>query len=191
MDGTGAPSASIACMSGALVLEHRRILQEICGPARFARALDRLPPDARREYDETSAVSWPRVTTAEHVMHAAAIELARDPVELHEQVSRTAVERTLTTLWRLLLRFTTDEALVARTPRIYARALNRGELVPLVVCPGRAEIRVVGWPDIPEFSTRGIRIAIESVLRLAGRDQVRVIAEPGAQGPIFHATWIP
>lgn len=189
MDGTGAPSAAVACMSGALVLEHRRIMQELCGQARFRRALDRLSPDVRREYDETSAVSWPRVSTAEHVVYAVAAELGRDPVDLHEEISRTAVERTLTTLWRLLLRFTSDDALVARTPRIYARALNRGELVPMVLGPGRARIRIAGWPDIPEFSARGVRIAIESVLRLAGREDVRVVAEPDQPEPTFSATW--
>lgn len=181
----------VARMSGALVLEHRRILEDLCGPARFARVLDRLPPENRREYDEITPVAWPRVTTAETVVRAAAAELGRDFVELHEHLARTGVEKTLTTLWRLLLRFTTDEALVARTPRIYARALNRGELVTRITGPGRAEIRIAGWHDIPEFSARGIRIAIETVLRLAGRSDVRIVEDVRSDGRAFLASWRP
>lgn len=179
----------MARMSGALVLEHRRILQDLCGPARFVRVLERLDPEARREYEEITPVAWPRVSTAEAVVRASAAELGRDFVELHEHLARTGVEKTLTTLWRLLLRFTTDEALVARTPRIYARALNRGELVPRITGAGRAEIRIAGWPDIPEFSSRGIRIAIETVLRLAGRSDVRIVEDVRSDGRAFLATW--
>lgn len=182
-------AAEVPCMSGALVLEHRKTLEQLCGADRFARVLSRLAPDVRREYEEITPMSWPKVAVAEAAVRAAAEELDRDPARLHEEISRASVERTLTTLWRLLLRFTSDEALVARTPRIYARALNRGELVSRVVAPGRAEIRVAGWPDIPEFSLRGVRIAIESVLRLAGRDDVRVVDSRGPDGPIFVATW--
>jgi hypothetical protein len=181
----------VARMSGTLVLEHRRILEALCGAERFARVLEGLEPEVRREYDEISPVSWPRVATAEAVMTAAARALGREVAELHEHVSRTAVERTLTTLWRLLLRFTSDDALVARTPRIYARAMNRGELVPRVVSPGHAEIRVVGWPDIPDFSVRGLRIGIETTLRLASRDGVEVTAERQDDGPLFVARWRP
>ncbi|MDQ3035134.1 MAG: hypothetical protein M3Y87_22195 [Myxococcota bacterium] len=184
-----APGLEAPKMSGALVLAHRGVLVEICGEARFDRALARLPADVRREYAEISPVSWPRVEVAEAVVGAAAAELGRDLASLHEEISRASVERTLTTLWRLLLRFTSDEALVARTPRIYARALDRGELVPRIVAPGRAEIRVVGWPDIPEFSMRGVGIAIESVLRLSHRHDVRVISERTDEGPRFLATW--
>lgn len=176
-------------MSGALVLEHRRMLSDILGPERFARVLETLPADVRREYDEITPVTWPAVRTAELVMRLAAAELGRDFVELHEHVARSGVEKTLTTLWRLLLRFTSDEALVARTPRIYARALNRGELVPRIVAPGHAEIRIAGWPDIPDFSVRGVRIAIETVLRLAGREEVVVTAERRPDGPYFLARW--
>lgn len=184
-----APLLETPKMSGALVLEHRRQLLERCGHARFERALARLPADMRREYDEISTVSWPRVEVAEAIVRAAGDVLGRDSASLHEEISRASVERTLTTLWRLLLRFTSDEALVARTPRIYARALNRGELQPRMVAPGRAEIRVVGWPDIPEFSLRGVRIGIESVLRLSHRHDVRVVTEATPDGPRFVATW--
>lgn len=176
-------------MSGALVLEHRRILVDLCGPQRFERVRERLAEDVRREYDEITPVAWPRVSTAEAVVRAAAAELGRDFVELHEHLARTGVEKTLTTLWRLLLRFTTDDALVARTPRIYARALNRGELVPRITGPGRAEIRIAGWPDIPDFSARGIRIAIGAVLQLAGRENVKIVEEVRSDGRAFLASW--
>jgi hypothetical protein len=185
-----APITDVPRMSGALVLEQRRILGELCGKERFEAAIFiQLSPELHGEYEEVSPVSWPRVALAEQAMQIGARLLDRDAVELQEQVARIAHERTLTTLWRLLLRFTTDDALISRTPRIYKRALNRGEFVPRVVSPGRAEVKVLGFPDIPKFSVRGIRIGMESVLRLSGRQDVKVAIEPGAEGPLFVATW--
>jgi len=179
----------VARMAGTIVLEHRRLLQERLGPQKLARVLAKLPADVRDEYLGLTSLGWARVSTAEAVFRAAADELGRDVAELHEEVSRASVERTLRTVWRLLLRFTSDEALVLRTPRIYARSFQRGALLPAIVAPGRAEIRVDGWPDMPEFSTRGLRIGIETVLVLAGRRGVRVDAERRPDGPCFLARW--
>lgn len=185
-----APQTDVPCMSGALVMEQRRIMRELCGAERFDTAVaQQFSRALQREYAEITPVSWPRIELAERAMQLGGALLGRDPIELQEQVGRIAHERTLTTLWRLLLRFTTDDALISRTPRIYKRALNRGEFVPRVVAPGRAEVKVIGFPDIPRFSVRGIRIGMESVLRLSGREDVKVAITSGSEGPVFIATW--
>ena len=176
-------------MSGTLLIQHRQTLAEMLGESRLARVLARVPSDARTEYVELTPLGWARVSTAEAVFQAAADELGRDMAELHEEVARVTVERTLRTLWRLLLRFTSDDALIARTPRFYARTFERGTLVVRLVTPGRAEIHVDGWPDIPEFSLRGLRIGIETVLKLAGRRGVLVQSEHRHDGAWFVASW--
>ena len=134
----------------------------------------------------------PLVTGYNHALYKAiGAESGRDYVHLHETVSRTAVERALKTIWRLFLRFTSDEALVARTPVIFTKAFPQGVLSPRIVSPGRAEIRVVSWPQMPEYAIRGTRVAVESVLRLAGRSNVKITVEPTHDGCIYHTTWIP
>ncbi len=180
---------TVATMSGALVMEHRRILAELCTQQGFERVIAELPADARERYLEASPLTWLSIDTAERVFVLAARHLDRDVAELHESVSRRAVERTLTTLWRFVLRLASDEALIARSQRIYSRAFQTGTLEARIVEPGRAEIKVHGWPDMPEFSLRGFRIAIETVLVLAGRENVRLSLQRTRSGPEVHATW--
>jgi len=60
-----------------------------------------------------------------------------------------------------------------------------------IVGPGRAEIRVESWPNMPEYAIRGTRVAVESVLRLAGRSNVKITVEGSPDGCIYHTTWVP
>jgi len=178
-------------MSGTLVLEHRRILQEMCGPNDFERVLAALPADAREEYESIGVLGWLRVRTAEQVFDAAGRVLDRMPSELHTEVARRAVEHTLTKLWRFVLRLASDDALISRTPILFRKAFQRGRLEARIVAPGTAEVQVHDWVDMPEFSLRGLRIAIETVLSLAGRRGVRLKLQRNERGPMFVATWTP
>jgi len=178
-------------MSGTLVLEHRRILKEMCGPTDFERVLAALPRDVREEYENIAMLGWLRVRTAEQVFDAAGRVLDRIPADLHTEVARRSVEHTLTKLWRFVLRLASDDALISRTPIMYRKAFQRGRLEARVVAPGNAEVQVHDWPDMPEFSTRGLRIAIETVLSLAGRKGVRLKLSHNERGPMFTATWTP
>jgi hypothetical protein len=180
-----------ATMSGALVMEHRRILTQLCSPEGFAEVVAELPPAEREAYLAVDPLVWFPVATAEKVFDIAARRLERQPAELHESVSRVAVENTLTKLWRFVLRFVPDDALIARSERLYARAFQRGKLDARFVKPGRVEIHVDGWPDMPEFSIRGFRIAIETVLRLTGREDAQLTLHRTPNGPRLLATWKP
>lgn len=176
-------------MSGALVLEHKRMLEELCTPEGFEAVLAALDQEAREAYRDVSPLVWFPVATAERVFELAGRHLDREPAELHESISRQGVERTLTRLWRFVLRFVPDDALIARSERLYARAFKRGKLVARFVGPGSAEIQVEGWPEMPEFSIRGFRIAIETVLRLAGRESPQLVVRRTQSGPHIVATW--
>jgi len=143
----------------------------------------------REAYLAVDPLVWFPVATAERVFELAGKKLGREPAELHEAVSRLAVERTLTRIWRFVLRFVPDEALIARSERLFSRAFRQGKLVARFERPGHAQIHVEGWPDMPEFSIRGFRIAIETVLRLSGREQAELAMQRTPTGPRFHATW--
>ena len=177
-------------ISGALITQHRAILVELVGEPTLTRALESLAPAHRDALQNATSLSFIPIRAADALYRAIARETGRDHAALHEQVSRTAVDRALKTIWRLLLRFTSDEALVARTPVIFTKAFPQGVLVPRIVAPGRAEIRVVEWPSMPEYAVRGTRVAIESVLRLAGRSNVKITVEPSPDGCIYHTSWV-
>ena len=178
-------------ISGALITQHRAILVELVGEAVLARALAKLTPADREALEGATSLSYIPIRAADAMYRAIGHESGRDYVHLHEQVSRTAVDRALKTIWRLLLRFTSDEALVARTPVIFTKAFPQGVLVSRITGPGRAEIRVESWPNMPEYAIRGTRIAVESVLRLAGRSNVKTTSETTPTGCVYQTSWVP
>ena len=177
-------------ISGALFTQHRAILTELVGEDVLARAAATLSAEHRDALENLTSLSFLPINAADALYRAIGRETGRDHAALHEQVSRTAVDRALKTIWRLLLRFTSDEALVARTPVIFAKAFPQGVLTPRVVGPGRAEIRVESWPHMPEYAIRGTRVAVESVLRLAGRMNVKITVEPTHDGVLYHTSWV-
>ena len=114
------------------------------------------------------AASWAQMTASEKAnasamrtqMEAAQAEALRhrqqleriateagvDPNALFERSLRISSERAFKTIWRVMLRFTSDEALVARTAMIYSRTRDTGELSSRVIAPGRAEVTLRSYP---------------------------------------------
>ncbi|MCS6797456.1 MAG: hypothetical protein NZ898_02805 [Myxococcota bacterium] len=176
-------------VSGAVVLDQTRVMEEIAGRDAVARALGRLPREAQEHYASlTPAGKIPAPWARQHIIEVAR-ELDVSPSSLQAQVVRRGVERTLRGPWRLLLRFTSDEALVARTPLLYRQAYDRGRLTARITAPGRAELEVEGWDRIPRLELEGLACAIETVLRCAGRPDVQVVIEERPRGAFFVATW--
>lgn len=66
---------------------------------------------------------------------------------------------------------------------------NRGRLEAAIPAPGRAEIRLFDWADVPDWPLRATRIGVETVLRLAGRKHVRVMYERSEGGALYVATF--
>jgi hypothetical protein len=164
-------------------------VRELAGSTVVSAALDRVPPDVRAEFECVTSVGWVRIATFEQVFTEIARELGRTVAELHTEVARISIERTMRTVWRMLLRLTTDNALISRTPVIFSRSYNRGKLDARIPEPGRGEITLSDWPDVPAWPVRATRIGVETVLRLAGRKDVRVASEPRPDGAFFLATW--
>ena len=176
-------------ITGTLVSTHIELLSVRYGAAEVARCIDGLPDDFRKEMQGVIAGGWVPVRAYDAFYLAFADGVGTDVAELHTDMSRQSVERTFKTIWRLLLRLTSDAALVSRTPVLYSRAYTKGKLKTVSFTPGVAEIELEGWPNPPDIVLRGTRIAIETVLRLSGRNGVKITAERAPDGAKMHATW--
>jgi hypothetical protein len=176
-------------ITGALVRAHLDILRLELGSAVVAQALADLPAEARLEIEGVTAASWVPIPAYEAFYAAVAHRGGRDVAELHSAVSRQSVEQAFRTMWRILLRLTSDEALVTRTPLMFTRAYTHGKLTSGISAPGQAHVELSAWPAVPDIVMRGVRVAVETVLHLAGRKNARVVAQRSADGATFRATW--
>jgi len=93
------------------------------------------------------------------------------------------------TLWRVLLRFTSAEALITRTPILYARARNIGRLEARTVAPGLAELTLTEWPGASERSIRTLAVSVETILTIAGRRNVKVGWRLTVDGAAYRVSW--
>jgi hypothetical protein len=178
-------------VSGAVVLDQTKVMEEIAGKDVVARALTKLPKEARDHYASlTPAGRVPAPWARQHIIEVAT-ELGRTASDFQAQVVRMGVERTMKGLWRILLRFTSDHALVTRTPLLYKQTYDRGQMTSRIASPGRSELEVTGWDRIPRLELEGLACAIETVLRCAGRQDVKVVIHERARGAEFVATWKP
>lgn len=177
--------------SAALLLDQIAVLKELVGDDVVREGMANLPPAYREELETLTAVSWIDTEVAESILYAVAPLAGRDPLHLHTDIVRIGVERTLRTLWRIILRFTSDRALVLRTPLIYSKTFDRGELLSRIEGPGRAELALSDWPDISDMQLNGLATGIETVLRVAGRRDVKVLYERREEGAFLVASWIP
>ena len=178
-----------ACVSGALACSLREAVCEAVGEQIIERALARVPEETRTRYQFATTMGWVPISTMETVFGAIADEVGRSLDELHESVARRSIERTMQTVWRVLLRFTSDRALVSRAPVLFAKAYNRGRLEASFPKDCLAELRLYDWPDPPAWPLRATRIGIETALRLGNRKNVVVRATRAAGGALFTATW--
>lgn len=166
-------------------------MSELVGAEVVARALTSLPADARETYESATSVGWVPLPAVDAMMAAVARESGWDPSRLSYETSRVSVERLLRGLWRVILRFTSDEALVARTPLIYSKTFDTGRLESRIPRPGHAEVVQSGWVDIPDVHLVGLAGGIDAALRAAGRANVRVTWKRTPTGAAFTATWAP
>jgi hypothetical protein len=178
-------------VSAALLCDQREILRETIGAGALERALSAVPEPYASELRAMTPVGWVSGEAAEAMFVHAAEAAGRDVLALHRDVVRLGVERTYRSVWRLILRLTTDSALVSRTPLLYAKTYDRGSLTSRIVSPGRAEIALIGLPDAPEIHLRGLVYGIETALTVAGRRGVRVHFERRPDGALFVASWRP
>jgi hypothetical protein len=182
-------SGVIPCTAGVSVLDVFKSLEDALGEETVKRGIASAPPEMRAEFEALTPIAWFPNTTLSSLIDAVAAAAGLDPEPLLDAAVRRAVERTFKTVWRMFLRFTSDEALIARTPMIYSKARNVGQLVAKVLEPGVAELTLSDWPEVTPRQIRTIGIGIEEVVRLAGRRQVALASSRSADGAIYRLTW--
>jgi hypothetical protein len=177
------------CIVGTTVLETRKVFVEMVGAAMLAAAVAKLPEADRRLYSEALAVSW--IPT--RIVDQLTIEISRldgrSPENLAIASARLSVERSLRTVWRMLLRVTTDEMLVTRTPTIFGRSYNCGLLVSKISRPGVADVTLRQWSEVSDLQIVAIGAGIEAALRVAGRQNLRSNWKRSLDGAHWAITW--
>ena len=175
--------------SGIAVMDLLHVLAEMVGRENVERAKARLSPSEREAIDALTAVSWLPNTTLAVFVDELARCAERDAEEMIDQAVRGAVDRTFKTVWRMFLRVTSDEALIKRTPIIYQRSRNTGQLSARILEPGNAEVLLTDWPDVSDRHLRTIGVSIASVMELAGRRDVRMTAQRTPDGARYQLRW--
>ncbi|MBX7197587.1 MAG: hypothetical protein K1X94_36410 [Sandaracinaceae bacterium] len=173
---------------GAIILQTRVVLEEMIGPSAYREALSKLPPEDADRYAHANALDWVPIRIIEAVARAAGEATGRDWQLLNDEVSRVGSRRAFGTVWRVLLRFTSDEALMTRGPTLFGKTYNQGRVHAEFSGHGTARI-ALEWPGAPELVIRTLRVAIEEVLVAGGRTKVRVTVERNARGAAFHCLW--
>ncbi len=174
---------------GSVILDQRRAYRELVGADVFAAALATLSADQRREYEDVVAGGWIRCTTANAVVRAVAVLVGRDELEIDAVIVRMGVERTFGPLWRVLLRFATDDQIVTRAPILYAKAYDKGELRARILAKGHGECALVGFPEVGAIDLQAIGIGIAEALRVSGRSEVRHVVTRTPDGARIELRW--
>ena len=113
-----------------------------------------LTDTQRAELASALPTNWVRLEAFQALYDAVCRETGVDIDELHTAVTRESTARTVRTVWRMLLRMTSDQALVTRTPEMYKKAFSIGQVQSRLIEGGRSENVLMGWPDVPDFVLR-------------------------------------
>lgn len=175
-------------MSGALMTTGREVTKELIGEAAYERALASVPKYISTEYRRVTPMTWVPLSIVEPVIFAMGDASGRDAHDLQDEVARVTVERSLRTIWRLFLRFTSNEALISRMPIIFSKSYNKGRILTSFPRPDRAMIELLDWPNAPLHIVRTTRVGLEVTLRAAGRPGARVSFEKTPRGYLYTAS---
>ena len=168
-------------ISGTIACRVRDLIEERLGRERFDQFLQLLPPTAREATRVATMVDWIPVEQFNTVYPALARRTRRQANEVAEDLAREVVERTLSTVWRALLRFTTDSALLARAPVLYSKTFDTDAT--------RVRVVVTGWPGMPELSVLTLGTGIATVLKFAGRPNARLTHRLTKEGVEYSGSW--
>jgi hypothetical protein len=162
------------CVSATLVLDQIKLIKDLHGEALVTEAVASLPATVRQELDGLLPGRWCSIDTPRAFKQAVAERVGEPLSSFHRRTVRLGVERTLNTFWRFFMRQLSDDHLVRRTPVLYSRTFDRGELRFISTLDNQALLELHGWPTIPDFDLIGLAGGIEAVLSLAGRVEPHV-----------------
>lgn len=181
-------------ISGISIIHSRQSLEELASKDVVERALLQLSEADRAAYLAVAPSSWLPVRIADEVQRAVALEAGVGVEEFAEFIrafSHRGVARMVGTVWKLLLQFTSDRALVERTPELHAQTYNIGRLSAVVESPGHGVVTLEEWPAVSDEQMIGIAAGIEAVLQEAGRKGVAVRWKRTGEGAQYTLGWTP
>jgi hypothetical protein len=123
----------------------------------------------RASYDEATILSWVPQEAVREVTRRVAANLAMSPVELAERVVTDSVSSLCVGPWNILLRLTSDEALVSRAATIFQRAFDTGLIETRSIAEGEVELILRGWPAADEMDLASLSAGIRATLGSVGR----------------------
>ena len=185
------PTDVVPCFSGTSVIDLLTSYRELVGDAVVERSLTRLPAAMRERVDSLTAMSWLPVSDVTHLVDVISAEARREPEELLDDAVRAATRRSFRTVWRVLLHFVSDEALVTRTPLIYSRSRNVGVLAARMVAPGQAELVLTQCPHSTDRHLRTLSVGVAEVMYLVGRRDVSISFRRTLDGAVYLLRWKP
>jgi hypothetical protein len=152
-------------------------------------AMNDLAPDVRGAIEQGPMPGWVPVEAIAGLFDAVARRTNQDPGALHAEVVAVATEQMIQSVWRVLVRLTTDSQLVSQTPVYYRKAWNRGTLSAEIPSKNNATLTLASWPAVPDFTIRGLQVALERTLTLAGRKDVVLTPTRTSDGVHYAAKW--
>ncbi len=179
----------VPSVSGMATRDLLQTLEELVGSEHYARAFAQLPTELRSELDALTAVSWLPLTSLSVVLDEVAKASGREVEAMVDETVRRSIDRTFRTVWRMLLRVTSVEAMLKRTPVIYARSRNIGQLEARLVEPSHAELILSGWSDVSERQMRVLAVSIQRVVELSARHDVQISYVRTPQGACYQLRW--
>jgi hypothetical protein len=156
-----------------------------------AAAFERLAPAVRAEIESLAPLAWTKAQTMAELVEALAECAGVTPEALVDQCVRVATRTSFNTVWRILIKLTTAEALVARTPMIYAKSRNVGVLTVVSSGDGEARLELGGYPEVSERQLLALAVSIETILDMTGRRRAQCRWAKSADGGTFSLTWGP
>jgi hypothetical protein len=178
--------ANISC---ATVVSQLKATESILGALGYQRFLDSLAAADRDAIASLTAVGWVPISLSHRLVEAGAAVASKPYVEFHDMVIRSTLQTNYKTIWRALMAFTSDEALVARASSMVHRVYDRGEVTAAMLGGGKAVVNVKQWPAMPDRAFFGLRVAIETVMELSRRKGTTVVGHRTADGARYDVAW--
>ena len=179
---------AVPCVAGTIVTFHRQVLEQELGESVVNQALEILGAAQREEILSALPISWVPHTTFE-ALYLECMKLSgRDLEAVHSEIVRRGVAHRVRNLWKILVRLSGANALMARSPMIYEKSYSVGKMSVTRVGPGDATIVIDEWPDMPEMAIRGVRVGTATLLELAGFNDVQVASKSLPGGAQIRAT---
>jgi hypothetical protein len=179
----------VPCSAGIAILDGLRELELLVGVDVLNRARALLTHEQRADIESATALSWIPVSSSAALFDTVARLTHRDAEAMVDDITRRAVKRTFTTAWRMLVRMTSDDALMKRAPTMYSRGRNTGVLSARMREPGICELVLTGWPGVPVRQIRVFGISMQTIAELSGRRDVAMSFSLTRDGAQYELRW--